>query len=226
MKSNGAKGFEEQGVEVVAVFREEKLGVKGLQMIKDQTKTDFTLAIDTPAKATADYSTGKKKFHNYVVDKNGIIQGVIDGSVRTRAQSAQLLEIIGSLASTSTAAPAMMEDKAAVERAVLDYVEGIYQVKPDLIKRGVHPDVKMFGYMGDAKERKAMNFSELSTFASKHNATGKIAKDAAKKVQIYDVMDKVASAKLTSAWGTDMLQLVKEDGKWMVLQILSQGAAK
>lgn len=32
-------------------------------------------------------------------------------------------------------------DKEAVRQAVLDYVEGIYNVEPARIERGVHPDL-------------------------------------------------------------------------------------
>ena len=38
------------------------------------------------------------------------------------------------------------EDRAAVERAVKDYVEGIYQVKPELVERGVHADLAKLGF--------------------------------------------------------------------------------
>jgi len=38
------------------------------------------------------------------------------------------------------------DDRAQVERAVLDYVEGIYDVKPELIERSVHPDLVKFGF--------------------------------------------------------------------------------
>jgi hypothetical protein len=231
LKRNAAEKFQEQGVEVVAVFREEKSGIDGLKKIKEKSSVEFTLGIDTPVNATVAYSPGKMKFHNYVVDKNGVVQGVIDGSLKSRAQSAQLLEIVGSLVSESSSAESPMDDKAAVERAVLDYVEGIYDVKPELIERGVHPDLKKFGY-GRAKDKdefnagSAMTFEQLKNLASKYNSEGRIPKDAPKKVEILDVMDKIASAKLTAAWGTDMFHLVKEDGKWKILQVIWQSSPK
>ena len=48
LKRNAGQQFEEKGVKVVAVFREEKQGLDGLKRIKNKTKTDFTLALDTP----------------------------------------------------------------------------------------------------------------------------------------------------------------------------------
>ena len=77
LQKNGAQQFKELGVEVVAVFREEREGIAGLKKIKNRTKVNFTLALDTPANATKAYSNGRKEFDNYLVDGTGVIRGVI-----------------------------------------------------------------------------------------------------------------------------------------------------
>jgi hypothetical protein len=41
-------------------------------------------------------------------------------------------------------------------------------------------------------------------------------------VEIYDVQDQTASAKLTAWWGTDYLLLARIDGRWMIRQVLWQ----
>jgi len=51
--NRSAAKFEEMGVEVIAVFREEKAGVAGLQKIKSRTETPFTLVVDLGAENTA-----------------------------------------------------------------------------------------------------------------------------------------------------------------------------
>ena len=224
LNKNGAQQFKEMGVEVVAVFREEREGLAGLKKIKNRTKVDFTLALDTPANATKAYSNGRKEFDNYLVDGSGVIQGVIDGSLKTRAQSEQLVKMIKSLSDSSGAAS--MDDAAAVQQAVLDYVEGVYQAKTDLIQGAVHPDLKMFGYKGAAeKSGQAMTYTQLVDFASKYSAGG-VPKDALKEVKVFDVSGNLASAKLKSSWGTEMLHLVKEDGQWKIMQIVSQAMSK
>ena len=38
------------------------------------------------------------------------------------------------------------EDRAGVERAALDYLEGFYEGSTEKIRRGVHPDVLKFGF--------------------------------------------------------------------------------
>jgi len=231
LKRNAADKFKEQGVEVVAIFREEQSGMDGLKKIKAKSKVEFTLGLDTDAKATGAYSPGKMKFQNYVIDKHGVIRGIVDGSLKSRAQSAQLLEILASLGDNDSSSDSPVDDKTAVERAVLDYVEGIYEVKPELIERGVHKDLKKFGFWRPAEETEfkpgtAMTYEQLKDLAAKYNKEGRIAADAPKKVEVLDVMDKIASAKLTAAWGTDMFHLVKEDGQWKILQVVWQSPAK
>ena len=227
LKKNGAQQFKEMGVEVVAVFREERDGIAGLKKIKNRTKVEFTLALDTPADATKAYSTGRKEFDNYLVDQNGVIQGVIDGSLKTRAQSEQLVKLIKSLSeSGGSSSVASMDDTAAVKQAVMNYVEGVYQAKTDLIQRSVHSDLKMFGYKGAAeKSGQTMTYTQLVEFASKYNAGG-VPKDALKEVKVFDVSGNLASAKLKSSWGTEMLHLVKEDDQWKIMQIVSQAMSK
>lgn len=224
LNKNGAQQFKEMGVEVVAVFREEREGLAGLKKIKNRTKVDFTLALDTPANATKAYSNGRKEFDNYLVDGTGVIRGVIDGSLKNRAQSEQLVKMIKSLSDSSGAAS--MDHAAAVQQAVLDYVKGVYQAKTDLIQGAVHPDVKVFGYKGAAeKSGQAMTYTQLVDFASKYSAGG-VPKDALKEVKVFDVSGNLASAKLKSSWGTEMLHLVKEDGQWKIMQIVSQAMSK
>ena len=226
LNKNGAKEFEEMGVEVVAVFREEREGLAGLKKIKAKTKVPFTLALDTPAKATKAYSNGRKEFDNYVVDKNGVIRGIIDGSLKSRAKSDKLIEIVKSVESKSggasdMAAAAPADDKAAVEQTVMDYADGIYKADEDLMKQAVHPDLKMSATADTAKAGVVeISFAQLLKVAEGYKAKGVFPADAPKKVQVFDVTGKVASAKLSTAWGTDMVHLVKEDDKWKILQIV------
>lgn len=93
-----AEKFEEMGVEVIAVFREEAKGVEGLQIIKERTGVNFTLCLDTGAENTSRYSPGRGKFDNYVIDKEGNIAAIIDGNLRKRAKSEKLFEILEQLA--------------------------------------------------------------------------------------------------------------------------------
>ena len=97
LKKNANK-FSEMGVEVVAIFREEAKGVEGLKKIRDRIDAGFTLGLDLNAERTADYSPGKMVFTNYVIDSTGVIRGVIEGDLRTRANSEQLLGVLAKIA--------------------------------------------------------------------------------------------------------------------------------
>ncbi len=94
---NHTEQFSAQGTEVIAVFREEKEGVAGLQKIQDRMEVDFTLCLDTGTKKTSRYSPGKMEFTSYVVDSGGVIRGVITGDLRNRANAKQLLEVLDGL---------------------------------------------------------------------------------------------------------------------------------
>lgn len=116
-------------------------------------------------------------------------------------------------------------DVEAVKRACLDYVEGIYEVKPELIERGVHPDLEKYGYWrgeGDEYRGVAMTYEQLVELAGKWNKDGRAGEDAPKEITVFDVLDKTASAKLVAHWGIDYFHLVKEDGQWKILQVMWQ----
>lgn len=120
-----------------------------------------------------------------------------------------------------------LADRTAVERAVLDYVEGLYRAKPELIERSVHPELAKYGMWrpDQAREFQApskMPFQQLVDLAARWNAHGEQGKDLAYKVEILDVSDVTAAAKLTAKWGIDYMQLMRRDGKWKIIHVLRQ----
>lgn len=123
---------------------------------------------------------------------------------------------------------AQSSDRDLVYAAVEDYVDALYLVQPDRIKKSVHPELMKKGFWkGKDKTEYSyegiMTFDQLYELAAKWNAKGWLAKDAVRKIEIYDVQDQTASAKLTAYWGTDYFQLGKFDGKWLIVNILWQG---
>jgi hypothetical protein len=132
-----------------------------------------------------------------------------------------LLSLMGTSAYSQT-------EKDLVHAAIEDYVEGIYQVQPDRIKKSVHPELVKKGYWKGKDKTEydyegLMTFDDLVKLATNWNAKGWLAKDAPKKIDIYDVQDQTACGKLTAYWGTDYFQLAKVEGKWMIMNILWQG---
>ncbi len=118
-------------------------------------------------------------------------------------------------------------DREAVRQAVLDYVEGIYNVQPERIERSVSPNLAKLGFYRPPTETayrpgRAMAFQQLVEIAKTYNKEGKLRKDAPKEVEIYDVLDQTATVKLTAEWGIDYMHLAKMDGKWMIINVLWQ----
>ena len=119
------------------------------------------------------------------------------------------------------------EDRSEVERAVLDYVEGVYEVKPELIERSVHPELKKFGFArrspSDDWTVIPMTYEQLVGLAGRYyKEQGGAPEDAPKKIEILDMLDQTASAKLTASWGVDYFHLAKYEGKWKIVHVLWQ----
>ena len=122
-------------------------------------------------------------------------------------------------------ADASRSDVAAVRAAVLDYVEGIYEVAPERIERSVHPELAKVGWGRDREGNYTeypMTQQQLVDLAARYNKAGRVAEDAPKEVEIFEVLDKTATIKLTAEWGVDYMHLVKLDGRWMIRNVLWQ----
>ena len=120
------------------------------------------------------------------------------------------------------------EDSNAIKAAILDYVEGIYNVEESRIEKSVDPTLRKYGYwfdkrISDYRQGQEMNYKQLYRLAETWNKKGKVdAKKAKKEITILDQQDKTASAKLIAHWGLDYFHLVKEGGKWKIINVLWQ----
>jgi len=119
------------------------------------------------------------------------------------------------------------DDREAVRRAVLDYVEGFYEGDSTKHVRSVMPEVFKFGYWiprdSTRYQGERMTWPEFHAYDNRVKANKRFAPASApKEVVIFDVLDQTASAKLTASWGVDYLLLAKRDGRWMVSHVLWQ----
>ena len=122
-------------------------------------------------------------------------------------------------------------DRRAVHDAILDYVEAMYESSPERIDRSVHPDLVKRGFYwksanGDYSDMTTMTFAQLRQIAKDWNRSGWLPADAVKEIEIFDVKDKTALAKLTAHWGTDYFQLAKIEDRWLIMNILWQAEPK
>jgi hypothetical protein len=117
-------------------------------------------------------------------------------------------------------------EREAVRQAILDYVEAIYQMQPERIARSVHPTLAKRGFQiprDSARYREyPMTYAQLEEVARSFNRNGQVPANAPKQIEIFEVLDQTASAKLTALWGVDYFHLAKYDGKWKIVNVLWQ----
>ena len=118
-------------------------------------------------------------------------------------------------------------DEEGVHNAVLDYVEGFYKVEPDRFEKSISKDLVKFGYwqQEDGSWGSApMNWDQAYQLASRWNVDNRqgIDESTPKEIEVLDVLDKTAVAKLVAKWGIDYFQLEKIDGTWMIRHVLWQ----
>lgn len=120
----------------------------------------------------------------------------------------------------------LQDETEAVRQAVLDYVEGVYNVDPARIERSVHPELTKLGFYRqqgkDGYTGGKMTYTQLVELSKNWNKEGKLPKTAPKEITIFEVQDQTATAKLTAQWGTDYFHLAKYDGKWQIINVLWQ----
>ena len=124
------------------------------------------------------------------------------------------------------------DDKKQVSDAVMDYVDAFYYGDSSKIVRSIAPDVVKYGYWRNKESANyqgmSMSYTQMHEYAAnvKKRNNPAAADKHVKKVEVLDVQDQTASAKLTAWWGTDYILLAKKDGKWMITHVLWQSPPK
>ena len=72
-----------------------------------------------------------------------------------------------------------------------------------------------------------MTFRQAIKYAENVKAKNNFAKaDSPKRVEVLDVLDQIAAAKVTAWWGWDYVLLSKQTDRWIIEQVLWQGPLK
>lgn len=120
-------------------------------------------------------------------------------------------------------------DMEGVEKACMGYIEGFYEGDTLKIIENVRPTLTKFGYWkndasGEYQGAGYMSFDQAKDYARKTLEKKNFAKpDAPKKVEVLDIMNHIAVAKVTAWWGKDYVLLSKTGDKWMIDQVLWEG---
>jgi hypothetical protein len=130
-------------------------------------------------------------------------------------------------AQAQSATSASNLEREAVQRAVLDYVEGFYEGDSTKLVRSVRPEVYKYGFWIPRDSTRytgeQMTWPAFHAYANRVKANKRFAPATApKQVVLFEVLDQTASAKLTASWGIDYLLLAKYDGRWMITHVLWQ----
>jgi Putative lumazine-binding len=124
---------------------------------------------------------------------------------------------------------AAQSPKEKVERACLDYVEGFYEGDTVKLIKSLKPSLYKFGYWKNKttniyESDGQMTYREALDYAKKVFEKKNFPKAGApKKVEVLDIMNTIASAKVTAWWGVDYVLLSKQGDEWMIEQVLWEG---
>ena len=121
------------------------------------------------------------------------------------------------------------QEKEKIERACLNYIEGFYEGDTSKLIAALKPSLYKIGYWKN-KNTGIYEFDEQMTWRQALDyAKGVMAKknftkaDAPKKVEVLDIMNSIASAKVTAWWGVDYILLSKQGDQWMIEEVLWEG---
>ena len=128
---------------------------------------------------------------------------------------------------TALSAQTPQPERDNVRRVALDYLEGFYEGDTVKIVRAFRPDMYKYGFFKDSTGKYAgsqMTFDAAIAYAKRVKANNPPVNPSwPKQVDIYEVQDQTASAKVTAWWGTDYLLLAKYNGRWQITHVLWQG---
>lgn len=120
-------------------------------------------------------------------------------------------------------------NKQMVERACLDYIEGFYEGDTVKLQRSIKAGLYKYGFWKNDSTGKYepdgnMTFQQAVNYAKRVFERKNFAKsDSPKKVEVLDIMNCIAAAKVTAWWGVDYILLSKQDNKWMIEEVLWEG---
>ena len=117
-------------------------------------------------------------------------------------------------------------ERAAVHRAVSDYLEGFYEGDTAKLMRSLRPELAKYGFergKDSSYVGEKMSYSAAIDYARRFAAQKRTTPaNAPREITIYEVQNQTASAKVEAWWGTDYLLLAKYDGRWMIAQVMWQ----
>ncbi len=136
-----------------------------------------------------------------------------------------IMLIVGSVAAVQggTADRLTRQDRDAITRTALDYIDGYYTASEERMARALHPDLAKRIVRTDPNTGKSvlqnMTAEELVQIVA--NARGPVPEDQRQSdVTILDVFENVASVKIVAGDWIDYLHVGRVDGEWKIINVL------
>ncbi len=120
-------------------------------------------------------------------------------------------------------------EKEKVTQACLNYIEGFYEGDTTKLIESLKPTLYKFGYWKDKNSGRYgpdghMTYRQALDYAKSVAEKKSFAKPGApREVEVLDILNTIASAKVKAWWGYDYILLAKQDDKWMIEQVLWEG---
>ena len=115
------------------------------------------------------------------------------------------------------------EDSLGIRQAALDYIEGYYAGDGDRMARALHPElvkrIMTTDTLGHSWIR-GMGATELIRGTRAGGGSRIPAADRRTDVSILDIFQNAASARIDAGGWIDYLQLVRWQGRWVILNVL------
>jgi phosphohistidine phosphatase SixA len=131
-----------------------------------------------------------------------------------------------------TVFPQDTSDKIEIETTLNNYIDAFYKGDTIKLKTAIKPRLNKFGYLknkesGNYEYYAHMSYDEAMGFVQKMKDDGKTRDETKiRNVEVLDIGSHIASAKVTANWGIDYVSLSKDDGKWMIEQVIWEGPYK
>lgn len=125
-----------------------------------------------------------------------------------------------------------VSDKQKIKEVCLNYLEGFYEGDSTKISNSIKPSLYKFGYWKNSKTgmyegEGHMTFQQAIDYSKRVLEKKSFAKeDAPKLVEVLDIMNHIAVAKVTAWWGSDYLLLSRTKDSWIIEQALWEGPLK
>ena len=115
-------------------------------------------------------------------------------------------------------------ERAAIEKAVRDYLEGWYTGDAARMERALHPELAKRMVGSDPRSGRSflqpIGASAMISFTAAGAGKLKPGEDAAIEIAVLDVFRSMAMVRAKSVAFMDYVQLGKLDGQWKVINVL------